>query len=170
MKTLTLFHDPECPLCARFLRWLVTQESDLSFRAIPYHSEQARKCFPLIDSLQADENIVVLADDGRWWQGPAAWVTCLWALKEYREWSFRLATPALSPLVSRACHLLSENRLQVSRLLRLEGPQLAGALGEVSLGCDAGGCRPKGNQPGSEPEQIGADDEHPDQSTAPAKG
>jgi hypothetical protein len=36
-------------------------------------------------------------------------------LLEYRAWSRRLAHPALLPWTRRACELLSENRLRVSR-------------------------------------------------------
>jgi hypothetical protein len=42
---------------------------------------------------------------------------CLWALREYREWSQRLAHPALLPLARRACELVSENRHKISRWL-----------------------------------------------------
>jgi hypothetical protein len=65
-------------------------------------------------------DVVVLADDGRWWQGAAAWLTCLWATREYRDWAFRMAAPALLPFVKKAVHLLSENRLTLSRLMKLQ--------------------------------------------------
>jgi hypothetical protein len=42
---------------------------------------------------------------------------CLYALRDYREWSQRLAHPALLPWARRVCELLSENRLQMSRWL-----------------------------------------------------
>jgi hypothetical protein len=42
---------------------------------------------------------------------------CLYALREYRAWSQRLAHPALLSWARRTCELLSENRLQVSRLV-----------------------------------------------------
>ena len=61
-----------------------------------------------------------LADDGRWWQGAGAWLTCLWATIGYHEWSYRLATPLLRPLVRKAVHLVSANRLTLSRLMGLE--------------------------------------------------
>ena len=41
----------------------------------------------------------------------------LYALRDYREWSQRLAHPALLPWARRVCELLSENRLQMSRWL-----------------------------------------------------
>ncbi len=39
---------------------------------------------------------------------------CLYALRDYREWSQRLAHPALLPWARRVCELLSENRFRVS--------------------------------------------------------
>ena len=39
------------------------------------------------------------------------------ALRDYREWSQRLATPALLPFAQRVCELLSQNRLAFSRWL-----------------------------------------------------
>lgn len=127
MKTLTIFYDPDCGLCASFQKWLLTQENYLSLEFIPYNSDRARARLPIIDDLNAGGEIVVMADDGRWWQGPSAWLTCLWSLRRYREWSFRLATPSLLPTVERLCHLLSENRLEVSRLLKLKSIQLSKA-------------------------------------------
>ena len=143
MNTLTIFHDPDCGLCVTFKGWLSKQESYPTLQFIPYHSDQARARFPGIDDLDADREIVVLADDGRWWQGPSAWLTCLWALRRYREWSFRLATPSLLPAVEGLCHLLSENRLQVSQLLKLKPERLTRVVEEIAphtASCTKGTC------------------------------
>ncbi|MBK1880794.1 DUF393 domain-containing protein [Luteolibacter pohnpeiensis] len=119
MKTLTIFHDPQCGLCRQFRLWLEGQPRfcEVEFRA--FNSAEAIKRFPKISRLNAAQDVVILADDGRWWQGPAAWLTCLWITRNYRDWSYRLAKPSLLPLVRKCVHLLSENRLQLSRLLRL---------------------------------------------------
>lgn len=142
MKTLTIFHDPDCGLCANFKRWLITQESYPTLQFIPYNSDRARARLPIIDDLDAGGEIIVIADDGRWWQGPKAWLTCLWALKRYREWSFRLATPSLLPTVERFCHLLSENRLQVSQLLQLKPERLANVVDQLASAGSDGSCQP----------------------------
>lgn len=39
-----------------------------------------------------------MGDDGSLWQGAGAWVILLWALREYREWSLRLASPAMQQI------------------------------------------------------------------------
>lgn len=137
MQTLIIFYDPECGLCANFKRWLLTQPSYPTLRFIPFQSDEARAHLPIIDNLNAEKEIVVMADDGRWWQGAPAWLTCLWALKHYREWSFRLATPLLLPTVEKFCHLLSANRLQASQLLHLKPERLYGMVEELAAPCDS---------------------------------
>jgi predicted DCC family thiol-disulfide oxidoreductase YuxK len=121
MKTLTIFYDPHCGLCARFRAWLEQQPARVRVEFLAYDSAEALRRFPELPAVGADREVVVLADDGRWWQGPAAWITCLWATLDYQDWAFRLASPALLPFVRKTVHLLSENRLTMSRLLRLRG-------------------------------------------------
>jgi predicted DCC family thiol-disulfide oxidoreductase YuxK len=103
-------------LCARFRAWLEAQPRSVAVEFLPFDSAEAALRFPGLTEIGADRDVVVLADDGRWWQGAAAWITCLWTTREYRDWSFRLAAPALQPLVRKSVHLLSENRLSISRI------------------------------------------------------
>lgn len=120
MKTLTIFYDPRCGLCAKFRNWLETQPKRVNIQFTDFRSEEASRKFPGLLELGAERDVVVLADDGRWWQGTAAWLTCLWATREYRDWAFRMAAPALLPFVKKAVQLLSENRLTLSRLMKLQ--------------------------------------------------
>ncbi|MCU0778661.1 MAG: DUF393 domain-containing protein [Akkermansiaceae bacterium] len=142
MKTLTIFYDPHCGLCARFRVWLEQQPARVRVEFLAYDSAEAARRFPGLPALGADREVVVLADDGRWWQGAAAWITCLWATHAYQEWAFRLAAPGLLPFVRKTVHLLSENRLSLSRLLRLRGDAvLAHSLGALPEAvCDKGTC------------------------------
>lgn len=119
MNTLTIFYDPQCGLCAKFRTWLEGQPKRVDVEFLAYDSPEAGERFPGLVSAGADRDVVVLADDGRWWQGSAAWLTCLWTTFQYHEWSYRLAAPLLQPLVKKAVHLLSENRLTLSRLMNL---------------------------------------------------
>jgi predicted DCC family thiol-disulfide oxidoreductase YuxK len=129
MKTLTIFHDPTCGLCAKFRTWLESQPNHVRVEFLAYDSDEAMRLFPGLEALGADRDVVVLADDGRWWQGSAAWITCLWATVAHQAWAFRLSKPALLPFVRKTIHLISENRLSLSRLLRLRGEaQLAKCL------------------------------------------
>ncbi|GHC57569.1 thiol-disulfide oxidoreductase DCC family protein [Roseibacillus persicicus] len=142
MQTLTIFHDPGCGLCHNFHRWLLSQKAYLTIEFVAYDSEEARTRFPLIAELDAGAEIVVLADDGRWWQGPPAWLTCLWALKDYRKFAFLLAAPSLRPMVERTCHLLSENRFKVSQLLRLRPEELGSIVAAYQPSCSTDACAP----------------------------
>ena len=136
MQTLTVFHDARCGLCAKFRHWLESQPKRVAVEFLPYDSPQAVTRFPVLAILGADRDVVVMADDGRWWQGTAAWLTCLWVTRDYRDWSFRLASPALRPVVKKAVHLLSENRLTLSRLLNLKDDRdLARALESATAPC-----------------------------------
>jgi predicted DCC family thiol-disulfide oxidoreductase YuxK len=143
MKTLTIFYDPRCGLCAKFRVWLESQPKRVRTEFLGYDSEEATERFPGLLAIGADREVVVLADDGRWWQGSAAWLTCLWATFSYRDWAFRLATPALLPLVKKAVHLLSENRLTISRLMSLRtDAALASAIQSLpESNCEGGTCR-----------------------------
>ena len=142
MKTLTIFHDPRCGLCARFKAWLEAEPKRVHVEFLAYDSAEAIRRFPGLLNLRADRDVVVLADDGRWWQGTAAWLTCLWATHQYRDWSFRLASPVLQPFVKKAVHLLSENRLTISRLMSLKGDEtLASAMRSLPAeACESGVC------------------------------
>lgn len=119
MNTITIFYDARCGLCSRFRRWMLEQASYVRLEFLPYDSEQARKRCPELQALRADQEIVVMGDDGSLWQGAGAWVTCLWALCEYREWSLRLAGPGMQQIARRVVHWISSNRIGLSHLLRL---------------------------------------------------
>ena len=142
MKTLTIFHDPRCGLCAAFKEWLNRQPKYVETRFIPYNAPAAAKLFPGLQEMGAGKDVVVLADDGSWWQGEAAWLTCLWITRDYRPWSYRFRSPLLQPLVRRAIHLLSENRLTISRLLHLrQDEELADAIHSLpETHCQTGTC------------------------------
>jgi predicted DCC family thiol-disulfide oxidoreductase YuxK len=139
VNTLTIFYDAHCGLCSRFRRWMLDQPAYVRLDFMPYDSEQARKRCPELSKLRADQEIVVMGDDGSLWQGAAAWVTCLWALREYREWSLRLATPGMLGLARKVVHWISSNRISLSHLLRLRGDDaLRSRVAEVH--CPDGSC------------------------------
>lgn len=143
MNTLTIFYDPHCGLCAGFRVWLEGQPKRVLVEFLGYDSAEAAQRFPGLLEHGADREVVVLADDGRWWQGAAAWLTCLWATIAWHEWSYRLASPALQPMVRKAVHLISENRLSLSRLVGLKADdalaQELRALSEAT--CAEGTCQ-----------------------------
>ena len=119
MHTLTIFYDVDCGLCGGFRRWMKTQESTVQLEFLPFNSMAAKKRLPELARMHPEREIVVMSDEGQVWQGAGAWVTCLWALKDWRGWAKRLASPVLLPVAGNVCQLISQNRLGLSRLLAL---------------------------------------------------
>jgi hypothetical protein len=67
----------------------------------------------------AQEDLVVQADSGEVWSGDSAWLMVLWALADYRRWSYRLASPGLLPTARRVFAELSAYRCAISCQLGL---------------------------------------------------
>ena len=145
LTTLTIFYDPHCGLCLKFRGWLEGQAKRVAVKFVAFDSAEALALFPGLLEQGADREIVVLADDGRWWQGSAAWLTCLWTTVDHREWSYRLAAPIFQPFVKKAVHLLSENRLAISRLMNLRNDmELARSINALAAPkCPRGTCAGK---------------------------
>lgn len=118
MKKLYILYDNECELCRRSRLWLDRQPAYVRLVFIPFQSPEAECRFPGLRELRPEKEIVVVSDAGAVCQGGAAWVMCLWALREYREWSLRLAPPALLSLARRLCAVVSENRHRISHWLK----------------------------------------------------
>ena len=142
MKALTILYDSRCGLCSRFRIWMEGQPVRARVEFLAYDSAEALRRFPALPEAGADRELVVLADDGRWWQGGAAWVMCLWVTQGYHEWAYRLSSPALLPFVRKVVRLISENRMGLSRLLGLRGDVelLAGIRSLSEPVCADGNC------------------------------
>ena len=80
--------------------WLAQQPAFVPLVFLPLQAPDLPQRFPGLERLHPEKEIVVFSDSGDVWQGGAAWVMCLWALREYREWSQRLAHPALPVALS----------------------------------------------------------------------
>ena len=117
MKQLYVLYDRNCEFCRRCRIWLSQQPVYVPFVFLPFQDAEAECRFPELKELHPEKEIVVISDGGDVWQGEAAWVTCLWALREYREWSQRLAHPVLLPLAWRLCEALSAQRYRISEWL-----------------------------------------------------
>lgn len=118
MKTLHVLFDRECALCRRCRRWLERQPAFLELRFHALQDPETLCRFPGIEEYHPHEQLLVVSDEGGVYQGSHAWIMCLYALREYREWSQRLSGPALLPLARRACQLVSENRSGISSWFR----------------------------------------------------
>jgi predicted DCC family thiol-disulfide oxidoreductase YuxK len=133
METLYVLYDARCGLCTWARRWLVQQPAFVPLRFIPAGSETAVRLFPGLN--RADEppqELVVVSDDGAVYRESSAWIMCLYALEEYREWAARLSHPLLRPLAREGFALLSRQRSRISRWLSLASEvEIADALGRV---------------------------------------
>ena len=129
MKTLYVIYDSRCGLCSGVRDWLRHQPAYVNLHVAASDSNEARRMFP---ALPAGE-LAVVSDDGRVWLGDHAFIVCLWALREYRAWARRLASPMLRPFARQAFAALSRHRQSVSGLLGLKSDaQLKERLGNVT--------------------------------------
>ncbi|WP_063770574.1 thiol-disulfide oxidoreductase DCC family protein [Streptacidiphilus carbonis] len=95
---LTVLFDPGCMLCRHVKGWLEKQRKLVPMEFVPAGSRQARDRYPALDHDRTLREITVIGDSGQVYEGPAAWVVCLWALHAYRVMSHRFSTPAGAPL------------------------------------------------------------------------
>lgn len=122
---LTVLYDSSCGFCVSCRRWIEHQPAYVSLRFIASQSARAASLFPELTQGDAREELVVVTDEGDVYRGASAWIMCLWALQEYREWALRLSAPALLPFARQAFELLSRNRKGIScRLGLLLEPEL----------------------------------------------
>jgi predicted DCC family thiol-disulfide oxidoreductase YuxK len=125
MKSLTILYDGTCALCVRCRDFLAGSSTFVPLELLSSQSRGARERFGDVPWL--GEELVVVSDDGDVWIGPAAFIVCLWALREWREWSYRLSGEAFAPLAERFFVSLSSNRRSIAKVF---GP----------VRCDDGSC------------------------------
>ncbi|HVK65539.1 MAG TPA: DCC1-like thiol-disulfide oxidoreductase family protein [Polyangium sp.] len=112
MKRLTVLYDESCALCVRCRDWLLTQEAYVELELLACGSDEAKQRYAGVPWL--GEELVVVSDEGDVWAGAAAFLLCLWALVEWRPWSYRLSGPTFAPLAERFFHALSSKRRTVA--------------------------------------------------------
>jgi predicted DCC family thiol-disulfide oxidoreductase YuxK len=115
MRRLTILYDEACAVCVRCRDWLALQRSFVELEFLGAGSAEAQRRYGEVPWLR--EELVVVSDDGAVWAGAAAFLVSLWALRDYREWSYRLSGPALAPLAERFFESLSKHRKGLARAL-----------------------------------------------------
>ena len=115
-RSLTLVYDETCELCRHARRWLEGQKTYVPIQFVAAQDPVARVRFGAVPWL--GEELVVVADDGRVWVGPAAFITAMWATKRYRNWSYRLSGDTFSGLARQVFHTITAERGRISGLLR----------------------------------------------------
>src|SRR5215470_7486170 len=119
MNELFVLYDSRCGICSRLRRWMLEQPAYFPIEFIAAGSSRARQLFPELQHDDEPSELVVISDEGEVFTGDAAWITCLYALVDFRDWSFRLARPSLRGLARGAWEVLSKNRNRLSRMLSL---------------------------------------------------
>jgi predicted DCC family thiol-disulfide oxidoreductase YuxK len=119
MKKLTVLYDAECGFCVKCRWWLIYQPKFVEMDFLPAGGPEANARFPGLAFSGTAEELVVVDDEGGVYRGTKAWLICLWALVEYREWSEWLSSPAMMPLARGAFALVSGSRRKISGLLGL---------------------------------------------------
>jgi predicted DCC family thiol-disulfide oxidoreductase YuxK len=115
MKRMTVLYDASCALCIRCRDFLATHATYVELELLSCQSREARERYGAVPWL--GEELVVASDEGDVWIGPAAFLVCLWALADYREWSYRLSGPELAPLAKRFFALVSSRRKRLAAFL-----------------------------------------------------
>ena len=108
MKRLTVLYDAACPICVRCADWLTKQPAFVQLELMPAASPEAARRYGDVPWLGAE--LVVVSDAGEVWAGPAAFIVALWALEDYREWSYRLSGDSFSKMAERFFVALSHQR------------------------------------------------------------
>src|SRR5262245_37284628 len=124
ISRLTVLHDERCALCIRCRDWMLAQDAFVPIEFVGAHSLHAKQRFGAIPWL--GDELVVVGDGGQVWAGPAAFLICLWALVDYREWSYRLAGDTFSGVAVRFFATLSKKRKWIAAWLKHPGCTDAG--------------------------------------------
>jgi len=134
MRYLYLLYDERCELCCRLKQWLARQETWLELRLLPCGSAESLRMFPGLEKLTSSDDLVAISDQGEVYLNNRAWIMCLYALVDYREWAWRLAHPLLLPLARQAFEAISRNRHTISRWLKRSSPdKIADELRQIPM-------------------------------------
>jgi predicted DCC family thiol-disulfide oxidoreductase YuxK len=113
---LLVLYDSECALCRRCRAWLEQEPAYVDVQFLAAGADEAQTALaPLRPWLGAE--LVVVSERGEVWLGAAAFLMCLWATRQYREWSYRLSDPALAPIAEKFFHMVSSRRATIGRFL-----------------------------------------------------
>ena len=115
VTSITILYDAACGVCTFARNWIGKQSSLVGIEFVAAGSTEAQRVFPQI----SPGELTVVADTGEVWLGNHAWIVCLWALRDYRDFAFRLTSPALLLMAREAFIAVSKNRLALSSVLGL---------------------------------------------------
>ncbi|MBX9690655.1 MAG: DUF393 domain-containing protein [Candidatus Obscuribacterales bacterium] len=116
MNNLFVLFDPACAFCRRCKIWLQSQKQIVTLTFIEANSKDAKCIFPALNHEKTLAELTVVSDRGGVYQGTKAWLICLWALRDYRNWASTLGTPELLPVAQKFITMISSNRKTLSRI------------------------------------------------------
>ena len=119
MRQLTVLYDPQCGLCRRAHSWLLDQPKHVELAFVAVGSAEAHERYPNLNHALTQRDVTVISDGGAVYWGAKAWLMCLWALRNYRDWSFRLSAPELLPTTRRVISMISQNRRELEGVGKL---------------------------------------------------
>lgn len=123
IQRLTVLYDADCGFCCRCASWMQAQPAHVWIYVIPQGSDEVKERFPALRQLPKAE-LTVIDDQGGVYYGDSAWILCLWALREWRPWSYRMASPGLRPLARESFELVSHNRHLMNSMLGLKNERV----------------------------------------------
>ncbi len=172
MKTLYVLFDSDCGFCIRCIRWLSKQPKFIPMKYFPRAAAIVNEKFPNIIDPQKLDEMIVIADDGAVYRGTSAYIICLYALRNYREWALRLTSPILKPLARIAFSKIAQNRLRISRWFNLSTDNcLATELrtSHIHTTCDHSTCPTPTNLIPKTPDYSHLIDPYPPRSATPSR-
>jgi predicted DCC family thiol-disulfide oxidoreductase YuxK len=125
MQCLYVLYDERCGLCRWASRWAMNQPQLVDLVFIEAGSAEASRRFPTLTKRGQVEELIAVSDEGAVYRDSSAWIMCLYALEDYREWSLRLGSPVLRPLARQAFAIVSAQRGWISRWLSLSDAEVA---------------------------------------------
>ena len=93
---------------------IMEQEMLVPLEFLALQTPDLGKRFVGIEAFHPEDEVVIVSDAGEVYQGAAAWIMVMYALREFRSWAFTMASPNLMPLARKLVHAVSENRLKIS--------------------------------------------------------
>jgi predicted DCC family thiol-disulfide oxidoreductase YuxK len=118
---LLVLYDSECALCRRCRAWLEQEPTFVDLRFLAANADDVQIALAPVRPWLGVE-LIVVSERGEVWLGAAAFLMCLWATRDYREWSYRLSGPTLAPVAERFFHALSSRRATIGRFLADDCP------------------------------------------------
>ena len=119
MEALFVFYDGECGLCSKARTHLAGMAQHVPLIFVSYQDLRLQAVFPEVELLDPDQQVIAMSDTGDIYRGDSAWITILWALRDYRRWAFLLARSAWRHQAKAAVHYLSLTRRRLSAGLGL---------------------------------------------------